>query len=67
MFYTSWGKVAIEERIALELHAQCSIAFDTSCLKVVVIWVTIFGLFGSFSLGNFLLGFWLNYFKAQVF
>jgi hypothetical protein len=67
MFYTSWGKVAIEERIALELHAQCSIAFDTSCLKVVVMGIIVLGLFDNFFLANFQLGFWLSYFEAQIF
>jgi len=53
--------------VILELHARCSIAFDTSCLKVVVMGIIVLGLFDNFFLANFQLGFWLSYFEAQIF
>jgi hypothetical protein len=53
--------------VVLELHVRCSIAFGTSCLKVVVMGIIVLRLFGNFSLENFQLGFWLSYFEAQIF
>ena len=50
-----------------ELHVLCLVAFDTSYLKAAVIKVIVPGHFGGFSLGNFLFGFWLGDFMAQVF
>ena len=44
-------------QVVLELHAQCLVAFGTSRLRVAVTGVTVLGLFGSSSLGNFQFGF----------
>jgi hypothetical protein len=51
-------------RVVLELHARCLVAFGTSPLRVVVMGVVIFRLFGNFYLANFRLCFLLGYFKA---
>jgi len=64
LIYTSRGKVTKKARVLLELRAQGSVAFGTSRLKVTVMGVIVFRLFGNFSLENFPFGFRFGYFEV---
>jgi len=56
--------VTKKARVLLELRGQCSVAFATSRLKVTVMGVIVFRLFGHFSLENFPFGFRFGYFEV---